>query len=58
MKIVGGIDTDFGGEAWAADGIRVGYLPQEPVLDERKNVEGNIQLRLVKPRIYSIDLAK
>ncbi len=46
MKIVGGIDTDFGGEAWAADGIRVGYLPQEPVLDERKNVEGNILVAL------------
>ena len=42
MKIVAGIDTDFGGEAWAADGIRVGYLEQEPQLDPTKNVEANI----------------
>ncbi|MBC8268829.1 MAG: energy-dependent translational throttle protein EttA [Rhodospirillaceae bacterium] len=42
MKIVAGIDTDFGGEAWAADGVRVGYLEQEPKLDPTKNVEANI----------------
>jgi len=46
MKIVAGIDTDFGGEAWAAEGVRVGYLQQEPVLDETKDVEGNIMLAL------------
>lgn len=42
MKIVAGLDTDFGGEAWAAEGVRVGYLEQEPTLDSSKNVEGNI----------------
>ncbi len=42
MKIVAGIDTDFGGEAWAADGVRVGYLEQEPQLDPTKNVEAII----------------
>jgi energy-dependent translational throttle protein EttA len=33
MRIMAGLDTDFGGEAWAAEGARVGYLPQEPELD-------------------------
>ncbi len=42
MKIMAGLDTDFGGEAWAAEGVRVGYLPQEPELDASKDVEGNI----------------
>lgn len=42
MKIVAGIDTDFGGEAWAAEGVRVGYLEQEPQLDPTKNVEAII----------------
>ncbi len=44
MKIMGGIDTDFTGEAWAADGIKVGYLPQEPQLDETRNVLENVKL--------------
>ena len=43
MKIMGGIDPDFVGEAWAADGIKVGYLPQEPKLDESKDVIGNVR---------------
>jgi ATPase subunit of ABC transporter with duplicated ATPase domains len=34
MRIMAGLDTDFTGEAWAAEGARVGYLPQEPELDE------------------------
>lgn len=42
MKIMAGIDTEFGGEAWAADGIKVGYLPQEPQLDPAKDVLGNV----------------
>ena len=42
MKIMAGIDTGFAGEAWAADGVRVGYLPQEPVLDPQKNVLENV----------------
>jgi len=42
LKIMAGIDTEFNGEAWAADGIKVGYLPQEPKLDESLNVFDNI----------------
>ena len=42
MKIMAGLDTGFAGEAWAADGVRVGYLPQEPVLDPEKNVLENV----------------
>ncbi len=42
MRIMAGLDTDFGGEAWAADGVRVGYLEQEPQLDPTKNVEANV----------------
>ena len=42
LKIMAGLDTEFNGEAWAADGIKVGYLPQEPQLDETKTVFENI----------------
>ncbi len=42
MKIMAGIDTDISGEAWAAKGVRVGYLEQEPDLDPSKTVEQNI----------------
>ncbi|MDX9861202.1 MAG: energy-dependent translational throttle protein EttA [Rhodospirillales bacterium] len=42
LKIMAGLDTDFGGEAWAAQGARVGYLSQEPWLDPSKTVEANI----------------
>ena len=42
LKIMAGVDTDFVGEAWAADGVKVGYLEQEPQLDENKNVMENI----------------
>lgn len=41
LKIMAGQTDDFVGEAWASDGIRVGYLPQEPVLDPEKDVMGN-----------------
>ncbi|MCH8239190.1 MAG: energy-dependent translational throttle protein EttA [Proteobacteria bacterium] len=41
MKIMAGLDTEFSGEAWAADGVKVGYLPQEPELDASKDVMGN-----------------
>ncbi|WP_010164266.1 MULTISPECIES: energy-dependent translational throttle protein EttA [unclassified Sphingomonas] len=44
MKIMGGIDPDFTGEAWAADGIKVGYLPQEPQLDPTKTVIENVKM--------------
>jgi ATP-binding cassette ChvD family protein len=42
LKIMAGIDTDFTGEAWAADGAKVGYLAQEPQLDPALNVLGNV----------------
>jgi len=38
LRIMAGIDTEFDGEAWAAEGVRVGYLPQEPELDPEKTV--------------------
>ena len=43
MKIMAGIDTEYQGEAWAADGVRVGYLAQEPQLDPTKDVMGNVK---------------
>jgi ATP-binding cassette ChvD family protein len=42
MKIMAGWDKDYQGEAWAADGIKVGYLPQEPQLDPSKTVKENV----------------
>jgi len=44
MKIMAGLDKDFTGEAWAAEGARVGYLPQEPTLDETLSVRENVML--------------
>ncbi|WP_209507912.1 MULTISPECIES: energy-dependent translational throttle protein EttA [unclassified Ruegeria] len=44
MKIMAGLDTDFTGEAWAAQGAKVGYLPQEPQLDESLTVRENVML--------------
>jgi ATP-binding cassette ChvD family protein len=44
LKIMAGIDTEFTGEAWAADGSTVGYLPQEPQLDEQLDVKGNVMI--------------
>ena len=42
LRIMAGIDTDFVGEGWVAEGARVGYLQQEPQLDETKNVRDNV----------------
>jgi len=42
LKIMAGVETEFNGEAWSADGVSVGYLEQEPELDPSKDVEGNI----------------
>src|SRR5581483_10163658 len=41
-RIMAGIDKEFTGEAWAAEGARVGYLPQEPQLDATKSVRENV----------------
>jgi energy-dependent translational throttle protein EttA len=43
LKIMAGVIKDFLGEAWPADGVRVGHLPQEPHLDPDKNVLGNVE---------------
>jgi len=50
LKIMGLIDTDFQGEAKPASGIRVGFLPQEPVLDESKDVLGNVEEGVAETR--------
>ncbi len=42
LKIMAGLDTEYNGDAWAADGIKVGYLAQEPELDESMDVTGNV----------------
>ncbi|WP_299780822.1 energy-dependent translational throttle protein EttA [uncultured Roseobacter sp.] len=44
MKIMAGLDTEFQGEAWHAEGATVGYLPQEPKLDESLTVRENVML--------------
>ncbi|WP_457646875.1 energy-dependent translational throttle protein EttA [Profundibacter sp.] len=44
MRIMAGIDKDFTGEAWAAEGAKIGYLPQEPQLDPSLDVRGNVML--------------
>ncbi|MCG6882732.1 MAG: energy-dependent translational throttle protein EttA, partial [Silicimonas sp.] len=50
MRIMAGIDKDFTGEAWAAEGARVGYLPQEPQLDETLNVRENVMLGVAEKK--------
>jgi len=50
LRIMAGLETEFVGEAWAAEGARVGFLPQEPQLDPAKDVQGNVMdgVRAVK----------
>jgi len=50
LKIMAGVETEFGGEAWAAEGVRIGYLPQEPELDPALDVRGNVMLRVRETR--------
>ncbi|QIK39378.1 energy-dependent translational throttle protein EttA [Pontivivens nitratireducens] len=50
MKIMAGMDKDFTGEAWAAEGAKVGYLPQEPKLDDRLNVRENVMLGVAEKK--------
>ena len=42
LRIMAGLDKEFSGEAWAAEGARVGFLPQEPQLDQSKSVRENV----------------
>jgi ATPase subunit of ABC transporter with duplicated ATPase domains len=48
LKIMAGMDKDWTGEAWVAEGAKVGYLPQEPQLDPTLNVRGNVMLGVAK----------
>ncbi len=50
LKIMAGVDPDFQGDARPADGIRVGYLSQEPQLDPTKDVRGNVEGAVAAPR--------
>ena len=50
LKIMAGIDTDIVGEAWAAKGTKIGYLAQEPELDESLDVRGNVDLAVKETR--------
>ena len=50
MKIMAGFDKDFTGEAWAAEGAKVGYLPQEPQLDASLNVRENVMLGVAEKK--------
>src|SRR5450631_1515360 len=48
LRIMAGIDKEFNGEGFVAEGAKVGYLPQEPVLDEKLDVRGNVMLGVSK----------
>jgi ATP-binding cassette ChvD family protein len=50
LKIMAGIDQEFQGEAWAHKGTKIGFLPQEPQLDETLDVRGNVELALQEQR--------
>src|SRR3954470_4221234 len=50
LRIMAGVDHDYQGEAWAAEGTRVGYLSQEPQLDPTLDVRGNVELAVKTQR--------
>jgi sulfate-transporting ATPase len=50
LRIMAGVDQDFQGEAWAAKGTKIGYLPQEPRLDPTKNVRQNVEEAVAEQR--------
>ena len=50
LRIMAGIDKDFTGDGWVAEGARVGYLPQEPQLDETKTVRENVMEGVAKSK--------
>ncbi|MEQ8603335.1 MAG: energy-dependent translational throttle protein EttA [Marivibrio sp.] len=61
LKIMAGRDTEYNGEAWAADGIKIGYLEQEPHLDESKTVaenamEGMAELKALVDRFNEVSM--
>jgi ATP-binding cassette ChvD family protein len=50
MKIMAGLDKDYTGEAWSAEGAKVGYLPQEPHLEENITVRENVMLGVAEKK--------
>jgi ATPase subunit of ABC transporter with duplicated ATPase domains len=50
LRVMAGIDKDFTGEGFVADGARVGYLPQEPQLDAALDVRGNVMLGVAEKK--------
>jgi ATP-binding cassette ChvD family protein len=50
MKIMAGLDKDYTGEAWSAEGAKVGYLPQEPHLEENMTVRDNVMLGVAEKK--------
>ncbi len=50
MKIMAGLDKDYTGEAWSAEGAKVGYLPQEPHLEENMSVRENVMLGVTEKK--------
>ena len=50
LRIMAGVDTEFQGEAWAHKGTKIGFLPQEPNLDPKKDVRGNVEEALKNQR--------
>jgi len=50
LRIMAGVDKDFAGEAFPAEGTRIGYLPQEPVLDPKKNVLQHVEEAVAEKR--------
>src|SRR6476659_6585493 len=51
LRIMAGLDTEYNGEAWVAEGARVGYLEQEPHLDASKNVRENVMEGVAKQKV-------
>ncbi len=61
LRIMAGLDTDYNGEAWAADGVKIGYLQQEPELDDSKTVaenamQGMAELKAVVDRFNEVSM--
>src|SRR5436309_14035630 len=50
LRLMAGDETEFQGEAWAAEGTKIGYLAQEPQLDAEKTVLGNVELAVASTR--------
>jgi len=50
LRIMAGVDKEFTGEAWPAEGLKIGYLPQEPELDPDKDVRGNVEEGVAETR--------